>query len=196
MAPDDQGTEELKCIAAALSDLPAPTDTSVTMPLTQAQYMAHTLGLVIEHFMQKMYEKGDLELKTKFQGALDEDSFMNGFKLKALHFSTTLKYSDTLPDIGPSNSKTIDWTVWGNSGDADLTEAYMTQILTGLNGGTPQNAQNGDQPSIDLAAAVQARYAEIFERTSELTDCANRDKASYLHSIGCSDHFFGPWIPD
>ena len=72
--------EELKCIAAALSDLPAPTGPVVTMPLSQAQYMTHTRGIVIEHFIQKMYEKGDLELETRVQGALDEDSFRLVFK--------------------------------------------------------------------------------------------------------------------
>ena len=72
--------EELKCIAAALSDLPAPTGQAVTMPLSQAQYMTHTRGIVIEHLMQKMYEKGDLELETRVQGALDEDSFRLVFK--------------------------------------------------------------------------------------------------------------------
>ena len=100
--PEKFRPEELKCIAAALSDLPAPTGTSVTMPLSQAQYMTHTRGLVIEHLMQKMYEKGDLELETRVQGALDEDSFRHGFKLKVLHskyhthsttLSTTLKVS-------------------------------------------------------------------------------------------------------
>ena len=86
--PEKFRPEELKCIAAALSDLPAPTGTSVTMPLSQAQYMTHTRGLVIEHLMQKMYEKGDLELETRVQGALDEDSFRHGFKYTQ---STTLK---------------------------------------------------------------------------------------------------------
>ena len=118
-------------------------------------------------------------------------SILNSFHVESSGFTP-----DTLPDTGPSDSATIDWTVWGNSGDADLTEAYMTQILTGLNGGTPQNAQNGDQPSIDLAAAVQARYAEIFERTSELTDCANRDKASYLHPITRKTIFSDPRLDD
>ena len=55
----------------------------------------------------------------------------------------------------------------------------MTQILTGLSGGDPTNAQNSDTDAAALAAAVQARYTEIFERTSELTDCANKDKASF-----------------
>ena len=72
--------EELKGIAAALSDLPVPTGQAVTMPLSQAQYMTHTRGIVIEHLMQKMYEKGDLELETRVQGALDENSFRLVFK--------------------------------------------------------------------------------------------------------------------
>ena len=93
--PEKFRPEELKCIAAALSDLPAPTGQSVTMPLSQSQYMTHTRGIVIEHLMQKMYEKGDLELETRVQGALDEDSFRHVFKyLKYSIQSTTLNVLD------------------------------------------------------------------------------------------------------
>lgn len=99
---------------------------------------------------------------------------MNNFHVESSGFTP-----DTPPSGGISNTATIDWTVWGNSADSDLTEAYMTQILTGLSGGDPTNAQNGDTDAAALAAAVQARYTEIFERTSELTDCANKDKASF-----------------
>ena len=245
--PEKFRPEELKCIAAALSDLPAPTGTSTEMPLSTAQYMTHTRGLVIEHLMRKMYEKGDLELETRVQGALDETSFRLGFYttlekvphpltrrpfdyhtpeilhssyyktikrhnmyfiletlytaeqeirnlpannglttdqidfsiLNSFHVESSGFTPDTPPDTGASNSATIDWTVWGNSADADLTEAYMDQILTGLNGGNPEDGAAGDQATIDLAAAVKARYQEIFDRTSELTDCANKDKASF-----------------
>ena len=78
-----------------------------------------------------------------------EFSILNSFHVKSSGFTP-----DTVPDTGVSDSATIDWTVWGNSGDNDSTEAYMTQILTCLNGENRQNAQNGDADSIALAAAV------------------------------------------
>lgn len=67
--------DELQCIAAALADLPAPTGASAGMPMTSSQYMTHTRGLVINHLMNKIYAKGDLDLETRIQGALDEDMF-------------------------------------------------------------------------------------------------------------------------
>lgn len=67
--------DELQCIATALADLPAPTGQSNGMPMTKAQYMTHTRGLVINHLMNKIYAKGDLDLETRIQGALDETLF-------------------------------------------------------------------------------------------------------------------------
>ena len=67
--------DELQCIAAALADLPAPTGASAGMPMTSSQYMTHTRGIVINHLMNKIYAKGDLDLETRIQGALDENMF-------------------------------------------------------------------------------------------------------------------------
>ena len=108
-------------------------------------------------------------------------------QLNSFHVESSGFTPDTLPDTGISNSATIDWTKTSNTADVDLTEAYMDQILTGLNGGNPEDGAATDQATIDLAAAVKARYQEIFDRTSELTDCANKDKASMLKSFITSD---------
>ena len=74
-APEMFRPDELQCIATALADLPAPTGQSNGMPMTNAEYMTHTRGLVINHLMNKIYAKGDLDLETRIQGALDEDMF-------------------------------------------------------------------------------------------------------------------------
>lgn len=137
-------------------------------------YERHNIYFILETLYTVEREIRALDANTGLTTDQIDFSILNSFHVESSGFTP-----DTAPDSGVSDSATIDWTVWGNSGDNDLTEAYMTQILTGLNGGNPQNAQNGDADSIALAAAVQARYTEIFERTSELTDCANRDKVSY-----------------
>ena len=99
-APEMFRPDELQCIATALADLPAPTGTSTEMPLTKSQYMTHTRGLVINHLMNKIYAKGDLDLETRIQGALDEDLFRHNmyFVLETLfqewaHFELVLRNS-------------------------------------------------------------------------------------------------------
>ena len=67
--------DELQCVAESLADLPAPTGASAGMPMTSSQYMTHTRGIVINHLMNKIYAKGDLDLETRIQGALDENMF-------------------------------------------------------------------------------------------------------------------------
>ena len=90
--PEKFRPDELKCVAAALSDLPAPTGTSTTMPMDTTEYMKRTRGLIIDHLMRKIYEKNDLELETRIQGALDESVFrmVSYCTRKKLHPSNVL----------------------------------------------------------------------------------------------------------
>ena len=73
--PEKFRADELECIATALSDLPRPEGLYTTMSMSPAFYMTHTRGLVINHLMRKIYAKGDLDLETRIQGALDEAGF-------------------------------------------------------------------------------------------------------------------------
>ena len=60
----------------------------------------------------------------------------------------------------------------GNTADI-LSPEYMQQILSGLSGGTPEDPIFGPD-EVTIITAVLEHYDEIFTRTSELSDCLNR----------------------
>ena len=163
--------DEIKCIAEALSDLPRaiggpnfPTITHNQEPqISEDVYMTHTRGIIIQHLMKKIYAKGDFELITRIQGALDEDMFRHNvyFVLETiLQAEIEIRESATQnaidPDFSPLDNyhlesenfktgsvpletATIDWRypeMTGNDG-ISLSNSYMTMILSGLNGGNP-----------------------------------------------------------
>ena len=130
-------------------------------------------------FVLETLYTAELEIRNHPDNAALSTADIDFSQLNSFHVESSGFTPDTPPDTGASNSATIDWTKISNTAENDLTEAYMDQILTGLNGGNPEDGAASDQATIDLAAAVKARYQEIFDRTSELTDCANRDKASF-----------------
>ena len=125
--------------------------------------MTHTRGIIIQHLMKKIYAKGDFELITRIQGALDEDMFRHNvyFVLETiLQAEIEIRESATQnaidPDFSPLDNyhlesenfktgsvpletATIDWRypeMTGNDG-ISLSNSYMTMILSGLNGGNP-----------------------------------------------------------
>ena len=192
--------DELQVIASALADLPAPTGQSMGMPMTQAQYMTHTRGIVTQHLMSKIYEKNNLDLETRIQGALDETQFRHNMyfvletlfqveqairaqaaavgmdpdfsMLNNLHVESS---GITIPDVALSSTATLDWRhpdMTGNTADI-LSQAYMEQILSGLGGGTPEAPISGPEEEA-IKITVLEHYEEIFTRTSELSDCLNR----------------------
>ena len=187
--------DELKIIAAALADLPAPTGQSMGVPMTQTQYMTHTRGIVIQHLMSKIYAKNDLDLETRIQGALDETQFRHNlyFILETLfqvELEIRLNTADGMdPDFWILNNfhvessgvllPTIDWRhpeMTGNTADI-LSQGYMEQILGGLDGGIVD-------PNHDfIKTAVREHYDEIYLRTSELFDCINREKERVISWI-------------
>ena len=189
--------DELQIIAAALEDLPAPTGQSRGIPLTQTEYMTHTRGIVIQHLMSKIYAKHDLDLETRIQGALDETHFRHNlyFILETLFqveqeirgqakvmaidpdFSMLNNFhvessGVTIPNGGAvSNTATLNWRhseMTGNTADI-LSQTYMEQILNGLGDDTAYFSKES------IKFAVLEHYDEIFIRTSELSDCLNKD---------------------
>ena len=157
--------DEIKCVAEALSDLPRATGDHNLSPvgsfMSEDDYMTHTRGIIIEHLMKKIFAKGDLNLITRIQGALDEDMFRHNvyFVLetilqaeKEIRESATENAID--PDFSPLDNyhlesigfndilvetATIDWSYPNMNGNHDsiLSQAYMVTILFGLNGGNP-----------------------------------------------------------
>ena len=114
----------------------------------------------MEHLMKKIFAKGDLDLITRIQGALDEDMFRHNvyFVLETiLQAENEIRESATEnaidPDFSPLDNyhlesfdfnvpvetATIDWSYPEmNGNDASiLSQQYMVTILTGLNGGNP-----------------------------------------------------------
>ena len=200
--------DELKIIAAALADLPAPTGQSMGVPMTQTQYMTHTRGILIQHLMSKIYAKNNLDLETRIQGAIDETQFRHNlyFILETLFqveleiradyaagedpdFSILNKLhvessGFTILDGVPSSTATLDWrhpAMTGNTADI-LSQAYMDQILSGLAGGIPESPIL--DPWVDIIkTAVREHYDEIYLRTSELFDCINREKERIISWI-------------
>ena len=162
--------DEIKCIAEALSDLPRaiggpnfPVLIDNELPkITEDVYMSHTRGIVVQHLMKKIHAKGDVDLITRIQGALDEDMFRHNvyFVLETiLQAEIEIRKSATVnainPDFSPldnfhlesigfndpvlSETSTIDWRypeMVGND-ESVLSTAYMETIMSGLNGGNP-----------------------------------------------------------
>ena len=150
------------------------TSSSNTDQILHDVYMTHTRGIIIKHLMEKIYAKNDLELLSRIQGALDDDMFRHNvyFILEILlqaeiEIRETATQNSADPDFSPldnyhveswgfdSNAlpietATFDWRypeMSGNGADT-LSNAYMAQILTGLNGGNPAQVDslgNGSQ---------------------------------------------------
>ena len=159
--------DEVKCVAEALSDLPRATGDQNLPPvgsfMSEDVYMAHTRGIIIEHLMKNVFAKGDLDLITRIQGALDEDMFRHNvyFVLETiLQAENEIRESATEnaidPDFSPLDNfylesfgfndipvetATIDWSYpIMNGNDASiLSQEYMIMILSGLNGGNPSD---------------------------------------------------------
>jgi len=168
--------DEIKCIAEALSDLPRAIGGQrfpVGSSMSEDDYMTHTRGIIIQHLMKKIFAKGDLDLITRIQGALDEDMFRHNvyFVLETIlqteieiRESATEKAID--PDfspldnfhvesfgfnVAPVETANIDWRYPEMNGNdvSILSPEYMQTILTGLNGGNPTqpDATQGLLPS-------------------------------------------------
>ena len=110
-------------------------------------------------------------------------------------------------DIGSSNTPTISWKypVMPSNDESILSNGYMELILSGLNGGdlgqfdstqgkgylneawpSRCKACRNNQLKEALRTSVLEHYHEIFERTSELYDCAMADKVQ-SHQFLCDD---------
>ena len=154
--------DEIKCIAEALSDLPRAIGGKSIPFMSEDDYRTHTRGLIIQHFMKKIFAKDDLALITRIQGALDEDLFRHNvyFVLETI-LQTEIEIRESAaknsvdPDFTPLDNyhlesfgfantnlvetATIDWRYPEMAGnDASiLSQSYMITILAGLNGGNP-----------------------------------------------------------
>ena len=110
-------SDEIKCIAEALSDLPHPVgsqhwstswSTSGSSTISQDVYMTYTRGIIVKHLMEKIYAKDDLELLSRIQGAIDDDMFRHNvyFVLETLRqaeveIRETATQNSVDPDFGP-----------------------------------------------------------------------------------------------